>query len=171
VTLGRHWTQWLIAPRQLRYGARCPLDNGREATPEMVRQELGYSYRSPVLEDRYVKRARLLLDRVDPFEFRIERYADRPEIAERLDRMRALDAAGVPPLSTAAEAARAERQELIRAFLEAVDGLSMAAAMEVSGRGAQRRSAASRRHRRRREGQDVGEDSGVPATARLPSSA
>jgi hypothetical protein len=31
------------------------LDNGREVTPEMVRQELGHSYRPLVMEDRYVK--------------------------------------------------------------------------------------------------------------------
>lgn len=101
------------------------LDEGREVTPEAVRQELGHSKRSGVLEDRYVKKLRLRRWRLDPFAFRIETYADEPGVAARLERMRKTDAAlPEPHAAQAADSDVAERARIIREFLEATQGLS-----------------------------------------------
>lgn len=62
------------------------LDGGRPVTTEMVRQEIGHSGSSRTIERIYA-RVQRRRERLDPFGFRVEEYAERPHVAAAMARM------------------------------------------------------------------------------------
>jgi hypothetical protein len=112
------------------------LDNGRAVTTEIVRQEVGHSASSKTIERVYA-RVSARRQRLDPFAFRIEAYAHLPEIRAALDRMADEDCAAAArasvPKPDRERMEGEERQATIRAFLEAVAGLSNRAVQEATG--------------------------------------
>lgn len=98
-----------IAPRPL------SLDEGRPVTTEMVRQEVGHSGRSTMIERVYTRVSRRK-ERLDPFAFRIETNLHMPEIRAAVDQMTKEDSAAgaraaVPrPSGTASRRSSAARR-------------------------------------------------------------
>lgn len=111
------------------------LDEGRPVTTEMVRQEVGHSASSKTIERVYA-RVSARRQRLDPFAFRIEAYVDLPEIRAALDQMAAEDSAAAAraavPKPERERIEAEERLATIRAFLNAVDGLSNRAVQEAT---------------------------------------
>jgi integrase len=112
------------------------LDEGRPVTTEMVRQEVGHSGSSKMIERVYARVSRRK-ERLDPFAFRIESYLHMPEIRAAVDLMAEEDSAAAAraavPKPERDRIETEQRREVIRAFLAAVVGLSSRAVQEATG--------------------------------------
>lgn len=105
--------------------------DGSPMTAALVREEMGHTTESGVLEKRYVKKVLARLGRMRVFEFRIENHLTDPAVAAALERMAEMDAAAaVEAERTPAERqerderAQQERADLLARFLAATAHLS-----------------------------------------------